>query len=73
MKALNMQPRTKHTGPLRGGIGGTALTPARIKELNRIKHQQLKAEKERLSWEKFLRETQGSTMQEFMQKRRAKK
>ena len=54
MKALNMSLSRKPVRvPLAGGICRKPLSPERIRELNRIKYEQRKAEKQLKEWEAF--------------------
>lgn len=60
MKALNMsyasdikRVRERNPQPLTGGICRKPLSPERLQELNMLKRQQLKAEREAREWERF--------------------
>jgi hypothetical protein len=74
MKALAMsmsKKNKKFVGNLSGGIDRKPLTEKRIKELNRMKREEIKKEKELREWKKFAEET-AKSLKDAKEKRAGK-
>lgn len=61
----------KFVGKLSGGIDRKPLTNERVKELNRMKREEIKKEKELREWKKFAEET-AKSLKDAKEKRAGK-